>query len=80
MVLVGRLAGVVGHGDAIVAPFHQEAFRPDLIDRQRRTRHPARGEGQSTNSTIFLEKHTFHTGILRKIIRLPIRVNERFRK
>ena len=30
MILVGRLAGVVGHRDAIVAALHQEAFRPDL--------------------------------------------------
>lgn len=31
VVLVGDPAGLVGHGDAVVAPFHQEAFRPDLL-------------------------------------------------
>lgn len=39
VVFVGRLAGIVGHGDAVVAPLHQEALRPDLIHDQPPARH-----------------------------------------
>ncbi len=46
MILVGGLAGVIGYGDPIVAPLHQEAFRSNLIGQRGRARqsHPTHGD------------------------------------
>lgn len=65
VILVGRLASVIGHGDAIVTSLDQEAFRPDLIGKQRPTRHhQVQGDGKSTNRALMSRSTPFHADIL----------------